>query len=278
MPTIAQLPAVAQVTAADQVPISQGGAACSVSVGTLLSSAQPAILIQTGNLFGRSSLGPGGPDPISVGIGLLLNADTLAATGLDHAEFPVQNSLTLSDEAVLSSDGNPKLLPLSTLRGLFSPGLNIAIDQSGTISATLSEASSGYSITDLPTVTGISTSDLVGISQGGSDHTITYGNLIDGQTIDEVPAAAAASDTDTLLVAQGGNVIARQTMAAVWVWLTSRQPNYRIPTMELTTDSTLDASAHNGRILICSQPITGDSGGHRCRKWLRMLFDQCQFG
>lgn len=233
---------------------------CAVSVGTLLASTQPAILAATGTLLGRTSLGPGAPDPVDVGLGLLLNTDTLVATGADHATFPVQGTLTLNDEAVLSSAGNPKLLQLSLLRGLFSSGSNISIDQYGTISATLAGGAStdtfGYSITSLPTVSTISSSDLVAISQSGSDHTITYANFIDGQTVDQMQAATAASSTDSLLVAQGGNVILRQSLAAVWVWLSSQLCSYQPPTLELTTNTTLSAGIHNGRILVCSQPIT----------------------
>ncbi len=259
MPTISQLPAASRVTAADQLPISQGGAACSVSVGTLLAGTQPAVLAATGSLLGRTSLGPGGPESVEVGIGLLLNVDTLVANGADHASFPVQGTLTLTDEAVLSSDGNPKLLELSLLRGLFSPGSNISIDQYGTISAALagstSSDTSGYSITALPTVATISSNDLVAISQAGSDHTVTYANLIDGQTIDQAQLAAAASATDTFLVAQGGNVMLRQNLGALWAWLGTQLPGYQPPTLELTTDTTLSAATHNGRMLVCSQPI-----------------------
>ena len=256
MPTISQLPVASQVTAADQLPISQGGSACSVSVGTLLAGTQPAILAPTGMLLGRTSLGPGGPDPVNVGIGLLLNTDTLVATGADHATFSVQSVLTLSDDVVLSSGGNPKLLQLPLLRGLFSSGSNISIDQAGTISATFIGGTSGYSITSLPTVTSISSADLVAISQAGSDHTIAYGNLVDGQTINQLATAAAASDSDTLLVAQGENVMLCQTLAAIWIWLNSKLPSYQMPTAELLADTALNAEAHNGRILICSQPVT----------------------
>lgn len=259
MPTISQLPAASQVTAADQLPISQDGSVCSVSVGTLLASTQPAILAATGTLLGRTSLGTGAPDAVDVGIGLLLNTDSLVATGADHATFPVQSTLTLSDEAVLSSSGNPKLLQLSLLRSLFSAGSNIAIDQSGTISATLAggtAGTSGYSITGLPTVTTISSSDLVAISQSESDHTITYANFIGGQTVDQMQVAAAASGTDTFLVAQGGNIILSQSLAALWVWLSSQLSGYQLPTLELTTNTTLSSAVHNGRILVCSQPIT----------------------
>ncbi|HUB11006.1 MAG TPA: fibronectin type III domain-containing protein [Acetobacteraceae bacterium] len=260
MPTISQLPAAAQITPADQVPISQSGSACSVNVGTLLAGTQPAIMIQTGSLFGRTSLGPGGPEPVAVGTGLSLSAATLAATGADHATFVLEGSLTLTDQAVLSSQGGPRLLPLALLRGLFSPGPNVAIDQNGTISASVAGNSAGgldgYSISTLPTVSSIGANDLVAISQSGTDHTIPYADFVDGQTIDELPAAASGSDTDTFLVAQNGNVLVRQTMSEVWLWMSGKLATYQIPTLEITTNTTLNAASHNGHLLICSQPVT----------------------
>lgn len=48
----------------------------------------------------------------------------------------------------------------------------------------------------------------------------------------------------------------RQTLAAVWVWLCAQLPSYQLPTLELTVETTLSATAHNGRVLICSQPIS----------------------
>lgn len=260
MPTISQLPVTSEVTASDQLPISQGGAVCSVSVGTLLAGSQPAVLVATGSLLGRTSLGPGGPEPVEVGVGLLLNSDTLVATGADHATFSAQSTLTLNDEAVLSSEGIPKLLQLPLLRGLFCAGPNISIDQNGTISAILedgaSSVTSGYSITNLPTVTAISSDDFVAISHNGLDCTIAYDNLINGETIDQVQVASQASNADTFLVAQGGRIMLRQTLAAIWVWLCSQLPSYQLPTLEVTVGTTLSVVSHNGRVLICSQPIS----------------------
>ena len=140
MPTIGQLPVLSTVDPADEIPVSHGGTTQSISVGTLLSGVQPAILAPTGTLLGRESLGAGGPEPISVGSGLDLKSGTLTATGGDHASFATTSALDLSDQAVVSSDGSPKLLELTLLRGLFSAGTNIAIDTSGTISATVPQA------------------------------------------------------------------------------------------------------------------------------------------
>ncbi len=141
MPTISQLPPVTQVTPADEVPLSQNGATYSVSVGTLLASTQPAIISGSGTLLGRSSLGAGSPETITVGVGLVLNAGTLAASANEITILPQQTALTPTDQAVLSSGGNPMLLPLSSLRGLFSAGTNISISPTGTISSNVTGGS-----------------------------------------------------------------------------------------------------------------------------------------
>jgi hypothetical protein len=48
----------------------------------------------------------------------------------------------------------------------------------------------------------------------------------------------------------------RQTFAAIWSWLGGKLPSYRLPVVELSTNTTLDGTVHNGRLLICSQPVT----------------------
>lgn len=259
MPTISQLPSVTQVTAADQIPLSQAGVTRSVSVGALLSSTQPAILTPSGTLLGRDSLGQGGPEAVTVGVGLALNSATLAATGADHAGFVSQTTLVPSDQAVLSSNGQPKLLALSLLRQLFSAGSNVAINSAGTISATIGEQLS--SIASMPAATSPSSQDLLAISQGGTDHAISYASLLDGVTIDLVQPAAPAQDSDQFWVAQGTNMMVRQDLSAVWVWIASKIPGFKLPVVELSTDTTLDTTVHNGRILVCSQPLALQADG-----------------
>ena len=258
MPTISQLPVAAEVTAADEIPISQVGVTHSASIGTLLASTQPAIISDQGTLLGRISLGAGGPETVTVGAGLQLNGGTLAASAFNPSGLPQRTTLSMSDNAMLNSNGMLAQLPLSSLRGLFSAGTNISIDGTGIISSTVTTGgtSNTYSITSLVPVTSIASSDLVGISQGGTDHTITYTNLLDGLTIDLAQPAVPASDTDTLWVAQGSSTMLRQTFAAIWSWLTSKQPTYKLPVVEIIANTNLDGTIHNGRILICSQPVT----------------------
>ena len=47
-----------------------------------------------------------------------------------------------------------------------------------------------------------------------------------------------------------------QTFAAVWIWLKAKLPTYKRPVVEITANTTLDGTIHNGAILVCSQPVT----------------------
>ncbi len=260
MPTISQLPAATSVAPADAIPISQGGVARSVSLGTLLASTQPAVLVGSPALMGRISLGPGGPEPVGVGVGLALSGGTLAANGMDHAALPLETALAAGDELVINSAGEPKLVQAALIRGLFSAGQNVSIDGSGVISVSgtvVPASSEGAVIANLPTATAMSVSDLVGISQGGLDHAITYAAFLNGQTIDMAEAAGPSGDSDAFWISQAGSsTMSRQTLGAVWVWLTSKLPSFKFPVIEITTDTALDGTVHNGRLLAASQPLT----------------------
>ena len=94
------------------------------------------------------------------------------------------------------------------------------------------------------------------ISQSGSNCAIAYGNFLDGVTIDQAQPAGAAGDSDTTWVAQGSNVMASQTFGAIWVWIANKMPTYKAPVVEITANTNLDTTVHNGRLLICSQPVT----------------------
>jgi hypothetical protein len=261
MPTIDELPVATSVSSADEVPISQSGTARSVSVGNLLASTQPAIMAPTGCLLGRISLGAGGPEPIAIGTGLALAGSMVQANGTDHASFPLQSELQVTDQTVLNSNGIPMLMELSVLRGLFSAGTNVTIDGSGVISATGGNGSavvygSTGDIAALEQVDTLAPTDLIAVSQGGTDCAITFANFLDGETIDEFGSAASVSDGDTFPVGQGTSTMLAQTFAAVWTWITGHMPSYRLPVVEIAVNTTLDGSAHNGRLLVCSGAVT----------------------
>lgn len=261
MPTITQLPAATSVAPADAMPISQGGTTRAVLVGDLLASTQPAITIQSPSLLGRTSLGSGTPEQVSAGAGLNLSDGVLSANGSDHASFPAATSLTSDAALVISQQGNPMLLPVSMLRGLFSAGQNVTISPSGTISAAVGAGSSGgtgfgSAIGALSVVGAVSAQDLVPVSHAGLDCAISYGNLINGVTIDQASIAMAVNDSDTMWVAQGTNMMASQTFTAIWAWIAGKLLTFKMPVVEVIASTNLEAAVHNGRLLICSQPVT----------------------
>ena len=248
MPTISQLPSADTVSASDLIPISQGGSAHSVSVGALLAQTQPAIIVAPPTLLGRVSIGPGGPDTIVVGDGLTLNSGTLSSS-LDLGSLSVQTTLSPTDQIIVTNAGTPQLLGLDQVRELFTAGTNIAIDANGVISA------SAYGLTALSSLATLASGDLVGVNQGGHDYTISYENFLDGLTIDLAEPAGTAADNDTFWVAQTGNVMVRQTLATLWPWVSGKLPTWNRHVIELTANTTLDGTAHNNAILVCSAPI-----------------------
>ena len=254
MPTISQLPAAETVSADDLLPLSQSGSAHAVSVGTLLSQMQPAINIAHGNLLGRSSIGSGGPDPIAVGTGLILNNGVLQASPFDPTRLTTQGTISPADQALIVNGSTPQLVALAQFRSLFSAGSNITIDGSGTISANVT-AGGSPSLASLTLVSSLSSGDLVGISKDGQDGAIPYGNFLDGVSIDMATAANAAADGDTFWVAQSGATLLRQTFSALWVWLESKLGTWQRPVAELNANTVLDPTGHNNAILVCSAPI-----------------------
>jgi fibronectin type III domain protein len=255
MPTIPQLPSADTVSASDLLPISQGGSTHAVSVGALLGQTQPAIIIGPPSLLGRYSIGPGGPDTIAVGDGLALNNGTLTSNGFDVDSLPVQTTLASGDQIIVNSGGVSQLLDVNQLRDLFTAGSNITIDTNGTISSAASNDGSTYSLTALTTVGTIATGDLVGLSQSGQDHTITYGNFIDGVTIDSAQAAGSATDSDAFWVAQTSNIMVRQSLGAIWPWVCAKLGSWQRPVIELSVNTALSTIPHNNAILVCSSPI-----------------------
>jgi hypothetical protein len=281
MTTIAQLTPASSVGAGDLLPLSHAGLLYSVTVSQLTANLQPVISIPSGELLGRNSTGAGGPESVTVGTGLALSGGALAATGADHAGFPVQASLNLSDDLVISANGAPGLLPVTALQGLFSAGSGIAIE-SGVISATVSSIAgpagpqgpagpagpAGAAGATGPAGAGLSgpvagnaassvgSSDYVALWQNGALAWMPYGQFLGGQTIDELPAAGPAGDSDLLLVAQGGNVLGAQSFGAIWTYLRGKLPSMQSSVVELTANTVLDSTEHNGRLLVASAPLT----------------------
>jgi hypothetical protein len=280
--TIAQLPQAATVNASDLLPLSQAGLLYSVSVSQLTAGMEPVINVPSGELLGRHSAGAGGVEAVAVGTGLLLSGGALAATGVDHAGFPVQTALSLSDDVVVSVAGAPGLLPVTALRGLFTAGNGIGIDANGVVTVTVSSvvgpvgpagpvgavgaagaagpvgpAGAGLNGPAAGNASGsIGSADYVAIWQNGALAWMTYGQFLGGQTISQLPAAGPAGDSDMMLVAQGGSSLSAQGFGAIWTYVQAKLPIYQSGVVELTGNTVLDSTQHNGRILVASAALT----------------------
>jgi Fibronectin type III domain len=251
MPMISQLPAATAVTAADEIPISQGGSACSISIGALLATTQPSIIIPQTSLLGRTSVGSGSPEGIEVGLGIELSIGTIVANGADHAGFPFASGLLAGAGLVVSDQGSQMLMPVASLRGLFTAGQNISIDANGVISSSApGGGSSSFSINSLQLTSSVIAADTVPVSQNGTAYAISYSNFLNGLTIDQAPAAAPASDTDTVWVGQASNSMGAQTLGAIWTWIANAIPRYRPQVLEIVSPVMLSYTSHNGRMLV----------------------------
>ncbi|MGC9269009.1 collagen-like triple helix repeat-containing protein [Acidiphilium sp.] len=282
MTTIPQLPPVTTVGPADLVPLSQGGSLYAASIEQITSGLQTEIVLPTGELLGRASVGAGEPEALSLGAGLGLATTTLSATGIDHLGFTLLESFSTSDEVIVNASGTPSRLPVAAIRELFAAGTGIAIDPNGTLSVTVgaiagpigpqgpqgSPGPQGIAGPAGPEGAGllapgvanaastIAGTDYVAIWQNGANAWITYQQLIGGQTIDQLPAAGPASDSDQLLVAQGGTSLSSQSFAAIWTYVAQKIPSMRTNVVELITNTVLDATNHNESLLVASQPLT----------------------
>jgi hypothetical protein len=275
MPTISQLPTANNVSAADEIPISQQGSVNAIAVGELLSTTQPAIIINPSSLLGRVSVGPGSPEEVELGTGVGISSGTLVANGGDHADYPRTPSLLLNSDLVISNQASPMLMPTQMLRGLYSAGQNITIDAEGVISSAETGAAgsgslSGASIGDLQAVSSVDGPDIVPICQNGTDYGISYANFLDGLTIHQASSAGPATSSDVVWVGQGSDVLSRQSFTAIWSWISGQLAGYRAPVLELSSNTTLDGAIHNAAILVCSEPIKLSStpltlgSGFRC--------------
>lgn len=260
MPTISQLPTASSVAASDQIPLSQDGVARSTSVASLLADVQPAIMVGQGSLLGRTSIGAGGPEEIVVGPGLVLNDGTLTtADGLLNA-LEALETIAGEDRLVIRRDGQLGVVPVSAIRVMHKAGGHITIDGDGTIAAVWPTAadigaSGSVDIRNLPRSHALLASDLIPINRGGVNQATTYATLLNAQTIDQAAPASACGDSDLVWVAQAGNMMARQSFSAIWSWIAGRLPDARRALLEIGADTVLDGTVHNGRTLVCTQPV-----------------------
>jgi hypothetical protein len=160
------------------------------------------------------------------------------------ADLPVAGPLSATDTLPIDQGNGTNAVTLGTLLAGQQPAI---VTPTGTLLGRVSTGAGGPE-----TVT-------IGTGLVLTSGTISVGSvsaILDGETVDQLQPAAIATDTDSLAVDQGGSSLVRQTMAAVWSYIEDKLPIATQRVVELTTNTVLDATAHNDAILVCSQPLT----------------------
>ena len=161
------------------------------------------------------------------------------------ANLPAAQTLAATDVMPIDQGNGTNGVTLATL---FAGQQSAILSPTGTLLGRVSVGSGGPETVALGSGL-VMTSGTIAI--GGS-----LTGLLNGQTVDELQAATIIHDTDSFPIDQGGTTLLRQTMAAVWTYIAAKLPIATQRVVELTTNTVLDATSHNGAILVCSQPIT----------------------
>jgi hypothetical protein len=160
------------------------------------------------------------------------------------ANLPVAGPLSVTDTLPIDQGNGTNAVTLAVLLAGEQPAI---VTPTGTLLGRVSLGAGGPETVNLG-------SGLV-LTSG----TLSVGSisaLLEGETVDQLQPAAIAADTDQLAVDQGGSSLMRQTMAAIWSYIEGKLPIATQRVVELTTNTVLDATAHNDAILVCSQPLT----------------------
>jgi len=100
MPTLSELPQTLITIDSDLAMIERAGTSFATTVASLREPMQPRLTLASGKLLGRVGVFPGGPEPVSVGTGLKLEAGTLM---VDQATLPASSASNLNVIATGSS-------------------------------------------------------------------------------------------------------------------------------------------------------------------------------
>ena len=131
MPTLQQLTQAVVANPNDQLLLEQDEGTRAATVSTLLAGTQPLLTLAPGALLGRVSALTGGPEPVSVGGGLVVQTGTL---GVDNTQFAslVSPAFTGTPTAPtpLPSDNSNALATTAFVQG-HTPPLSVTGDVTG---------------------------------------------------------------------------------------------------------------------------------------------------
>jgi hypothetical protein len=159
MPTMQQLPQTLVVDPEDEVLLAQDGETRVVAVATLLGGTQARLTLAPGTLLGRAGYFPGGPEPIAVGNGLVVDQGIISAdaNALAFIESPAFTG-TPTAPTPPNGDSSDALATTAFVQANL-PRLTIGGDLVG--------GGSGDIIVSLPTITAAGTYTAVTVNTKG---------------------------------------------------------------------------------------------------------------
>ena len=160
------------------------------------------------------------------------------------ANLPVAGPLSATDTLPIDQGNGTNAITVATFLAGQQPAI---VTPTGTLLGRVSLGAGGPETVNLGSGL-VLTSGTISV---GSINT-----LLNGETVDQLQPAATVTDTDALAVDQGGSSLVRQTMAAIWIYIEGKLPIATQRVVELTTNTVLDATAHNDAVLVCSQSLT----------------------
>ena len=100
MPTLDELPQTLTTLDTDKMLIERGGQSYVTTTAAVREPMQPRLTLATGKLLGRVGVFPGGPEPVSIGSGLRMDAGVLS---VDATTLPATNASSLTVRATGST-------------------------------------------------------------------------------------------------------------------------------------------------------------------------------
>ena len=266
MPTIDGLASASSVTGTDEIALWQSGATRKATIAQMLALAvsTPAGAAILTVASAPTTQGNDGDVAVQSNGGVWKKAagawalafNIAGPAGATGAQGPQGNAGATGAQGPQGSQGPVGATGPAGAQGAI--GAQGATGSQGPAGATGAQGPAGpaVTITGLTQATAPTNADLVGISQAGADRAMTRQNFLGGLTADQLGIAAAARDTDTVLTSQGSSYTLAQPLSALWAWIAAKLPGVRRPVVEISADTTLDGSAHNNALLICTQPVT----------------------
>ena len=193
MPNLEQLPQAAITNASDILLIDQGGTSKSVTVDVLQGNLQPKLTIAHGTLLGRVSPTVGGPEPVAIGSGLVMNAGAIAVdtTVVAPLASPALSGTPTAPTPPVGDSSNSIATTAFVQAKIASP-ITLGGDLTGA-----GPAPNGVLTATLPSITSPGTYTAVSVNAKGQvtgGITLPSGNSVELQSNKGVPSGYAGLD------------------------------------------------------------------------------------